>query len=96
MLEDYDPERCITAGELRAMGMELPVHILDSAWIERNGYYAEVDNEREAYADSSGLVNIPVVVRFRKPFRTGLISVSITAEDLNYCGDEPPQSSRRT
>jgi len=33
---EYDPKTCITAGELREFGAQIPQDILDCGWIPRN------------------------------------------------------------
>lgn len=35
MTDEYDPKTCVTAGEVRAMGGNVPAAVPDCAWIRR-------------------------------------------------------------
>lgn len=35
----YDPDTCITAGELRGIGLDVPSSIPDCAWVRKEGTY---------------------------------------------------------
>lgn len=40
----YDPETCITAGEMRCLGFEVPENIPDAAWCRRSSLHMVLDN----------------------------------------------------
>jgi hypothetical protein len=62
----YDPKNCITAGELRDIGVALPKEIPDCAWIPRLAMVTTFDS---CSAEIDGLtLHAKVSVSFLVPF----------------------------
>ncbi len=82
MSDEYDPQTCVTAEELRAVGLELPESIPDCAWVLRGSiHFALKDTEQSDLKD----LFIGVTVEFCEPFRW--ISVNFTIEGAQNEGD---------
>lgn len=71
---EYDEATCITAGELRALGVAVPDDVPDCGWVRRSAmrfHVGEASMDRDA-----GRFSIGVVVELIEPFRW----VSITLD----------------
>lgn len=80
MKMEYDPETCITAGELRKVGLiNLPDNVPDCAWIPRWAYELGVDECTES-DEEQGQVGIRMTVRFTQPFRWEVFVVEAVRE----------------
>jgi hypothetical protein len=76
---EYDEKTCITAGELRSMGVMVSKTIPDCGWIPRPALVGKVlpSNEGTETRDPNTL-NIDVEYSFTQPFRW--LSVDLTVE----------------
>jgi hypothetical protein len=73
-VEEYNPLMCIEAGELRAMGIQIPDNIPDCAWTER---WSIQWNSAEV-KEKEGIVSCGIT--FTRPFRW--ISINLPKEFL--------------
>lgn len=76
-LQEYNPQTCITAQELRASGVTVPDHIPGPAWVHRHtvrfgGADVALDNQ-----DPSRM-NVQMTVTFTQPFRWVEATVEIS------------------
>ena len=74
-LTDYDPASCVLAGELRGMGMVIPGHVPDAAWVPRS---CVVVTRSGVFQEPGGLMCV-VEFRITGPFRW--VSVSVDVKD---------------
>lgn len=65
-VDEYDPNTCVTAGELRARGIPIPDTIPDVGWIPRHGLHL---GESEVTVDEKEVAHINVSLTFPYPFR---------------------------
>lgn len=85
MSEDYDPRTCITAGECRAMGGEVPTDIPDCAWVPRRALKLDsvMADVTEADRKARALPSFKVTLTITEPFRWVEINRTIDlSEDL--------------
>lgn len=63
--QQYDPRRCITAAELRSVGVDVPNTIPNTAWIpKRSIVFSEVETDQYPV-----LVEAVVSMQINEPFR---------------------------
>lgn len=74
--EEYDEATCITAGELRAMGVPVAEGIPDVGWVPRSAIL--VDLGRSKLEPDGVTLTMELGVTFRVPFRW--ISVDVKVE----------------
>lgn len=67
MTEAYDSEKCITAGELRGMGLLIPEEVPDCGWIHRGAYKIEA-GDVQLKDDGYGF-GMDLKVTITEPFR---------------------------
>jgi hypothetical protein len=68
MSEVYDPDTCVTAGELRALGaIGLPPEIPDCAWVPRADLM--LSPGRGTLDEDGVTLHVPIEVTFRTPLR---------------------------
>ncbi len=65
---EYDPHTCVTAGELRKIGMHIPDSIPDCAWVPRWSFEPGEVECGEPDGDQ-GRVDMRVTMRFNMPFQ---------------------------
>ena len=70
-MREYNPKTCVTAGELRAMGIPIPERVPDVGWIPRTamrwtGAAPGATTEEEK---AQGILNLSLEVRFTEPFQ---------------------------
>ncbi len=71
---EYDPATCITAGELRQLGIALPEGIPDCGWVPRAAIRSHVTGSQITPA---GALEVDMTVRFDEPFRWVTVDVTI-------------------
>lgn len=76
MTSEYDPETCITAGELRMSGLVIPENIPDCGWVRRSAIRAVPG---DGQLSSDGRFSIGIALQFNEPFQW--ISVSVEVEE---------------
>ncbi len=76
---EYDPETCITAGELRAQGFHIPESIPDAGWIPRLSMKVESVAPRGEPNDERR-IDFSMMVSFSEPFRWIKIDAVIEAD----------------
>ena len=74
MNDKYDPVTCISAGELRAIGLPMPESIPDCGWIPRTAMEIKA---LESKLNGETELRINTEIKFTEPFRW--ITVSLTA-----------------
>lgn len=74
---EYDPITCITAGELRARGINVPLNIPDCAWVPRDSL--QIGEPRTRVEGDRGIITIDFV--YREPFRWLELEFTISKED---------------
>ena len=62
---EYDERTCITAGELRSGGHNIPAHVPDHAWVPRDSLFAGTD----ARIDDDG-VRVTMTLTITAAFRS--------------------------
>ena len=65
---EYDPETCITAGELRAQGFHIPESTPDAGWVPRLSMKVVSAAPRSKPNDERRL-DISMMISFSEPFR---------------------------
>lgn len=65
---NYDPETCVTAGELRRRGIQISPTIPDCAWTPHKSVKLSVCQGLQK-SGSDSPININVVTEFTEPFR---------------------------
>lgn len=69
-ITEYDPATCITAGELRAMGMPIPGHIPDCGWIPRWSMRITATTPEHSPKDiAANILRVDLGTSFLVPFR---------------------------
>jgi hypothetical protein len=63
---EYDPELCITAGELREIGTEIPDDIPDHAWVPR---VSLSHKPGKPTVGSDGSIGFTVAIQVNESFR---------------------------
>ena len=64
MTDEYDPETCLTAVEIRALGVELPENIPDIAWVPRWAMRTELGEASDGDTPGSVTIRISFLVPF--------------------------------
>lgn len=67
MSEEYDEVTCVTAGELRAMGLAVPASIPDVGWVPRSA--VQITHGRPRLDADGVTLHIESTVTFAVPFR---------------------------
>jgi hypothetical protein len=76
-VKEYDPETCVTAAELRAMGVQLDATVPDCAWVPRSALKVGVGEARFDPEDRSRIL-VPATLTLEEPLRW--IEVAVTVE----------------
>lgn len=71
----YDPETCVTAGQLRAAGVEVPEGIPDVAWIPK--YAMSFGPVRAFTSQEPDRIICTASVHFNEPFRWVDVSLEV-------------------
>lgn len=67
---DYDPDTCITAAELRAMGIEVHERVPDVGWVPRAAMRMSAEPAEHTPEDiAAGLLKMDMAITFTEPFR---------------------------
>ena len=66
---EYDEATCVTAGDLRAMGIQLPENIPDCGWVHRDALEISSTSVGPPLPSPDGKITIDVVMKLTKPFR---------------------------
>jgi hypothetical protein len=75
--DGYDPQKHITAGELRQVGITIPEHVPDCAWTPRHAIsFGEVAVDRGTDPD---VMNVSVDVELGRPFLWTRVEVEVDA-----------------
>lgn len=74
---EYDETTCITAGELRAAGVDVPSNIPDVGWVRRSSM---VFGASTAKMEPDGRVYVGMPFTFTEPFRWIVLSVEVKDE----------------
>ena len=69
----FDPETCVTAGELRALGCQIDETIPDCGWIEWGAWH--VDEIGETTIREDGTLDVRFTFRPNKPFRWWQVTI---------------------
>ena len=64
--DEYDESTCITAGQLRAMGLDIKEYIPDCAWIPR--YAMKISSGKVSGDPEKGMMNAQMNFEFTKSF----------------------------
>jgi hypothetical protein len=64
--DTYDEKTCITAGELRDTGWNIPANVPDCAWIPRGSIIPKIGDISEG---EQGVMKISVMGTFTCPFK---------------------------
>ena len=88
--QEYKPDTCITAGELRESGFNIPEHVPDCAWIPRGSLSPEPESLKVTDGGNS-TVKIAWAARLTTPFRWVTGTYSIT-KDTSETHEKPPVS----
>jgi len=78
-IPDYDPDTCITAGELRADGVNIPDTIPDCAWISRSSLIPVSFNA--VHVGNNGAVCIETSCSITEPFRWIEATITLPGKD---------------
>lgn len=65
---EYDPETCVTAGELRESGFNVSGRVPDCAWVTRNTFFLDLGSLTLTDEDN-GVTNVHWDVYCQQPFR---------------------------
>jgi hypothetical protein len=63
----FDPKTCITAGDLRWMGISLPEDIPDCAWVKRSALQLSLESIRDGSGDRNLILDF--TVQFEQPLQ---------------------------
>lgn len=66
-IDEYDPFTCVTAGELRDMGLAVPQSIPDVAWVPRRSI--EWGAGQGTFDEATSRLTATITARFTEPFR---------------------------
>lgn len=79
-MKEYDEATCVTAGELRAVGLSIPENIPDCAWVLRSSIRISLKNIEVVSTGPDKLADphIGLTVEFTQPFNW--ISIDFTIE----------------
>lgn len=76
---DYDPDTCITAAELRAMGIEVHESVPDVGWVPRAAMRMSAEPAEHTPEDiAAGLLRMDMAITFTEPFRWIELNVQAT------------------
>ena len=66
---EYDEQTCLTAGELRSMGLVVPEEIPDVAWVPKDS--VKIGEGRNTTWAGSGprVIKVSMSIRITEPFR---------------------------
>ncbi len=78
MTDTYDPRTCLTAGEVRAIGVELPESVPDCAWVPRWAMRTELGKVTDG--DTPGSVDMMIGISFSVPFTWIELKIEVDAE----------------
>jgi hypothetical protein len=68
-MPEYDPATCITAGELRAVGIPVPESVPDCGWIPRGSMAPGPEEPTTSYDPATGIITAMIPTCFTQPFR---------------------------
>jgi len=87
VINEYDPELCVTAGELRAAGATgIPDEVPDCAWVPRLSLlFVDVEIDRSHDVAATGTLKASSTIRVLSPWRW--IEATVTFD--NPKGDAP-------
>jgi hypothetical protein len=75
----YDPTCCVTAAELRAIGVPVPAHIPDCGWIPRGSMQMKSATPTSTPEEiSQGVLSMNLETIFTQPFRWIELKATIT------------------
>lgn len=78
-ITEYDPQICVTAGELRAMGYPIPDDVPDCGWVPRHSMRTKAATPEHSQEDiEAGILRMDVVTQFLVPFRWIQLDTTIT------------------
>lgn len=75
---EYNPTTCITAGELRSMGIPIPESIPDCGWVQRLSIEFKPPSHVEA--DDEGKVKFAFNVKIHEPFHWVTTTFTVPTE----------------
>lgn len=79
---EYNEQICITAGELREMGVDVPDRIPDCVWIPRWSMRMDAEGQEPTAAEcEQGILKAKVIITFTQPFQW--VSVDFTLKDVH-------------
>lgn len=84
-MNEYDPDLCIHAGELREMGFNIPKAVPDCAWIPKSAMRMHVE---EGKSQNPRLPNISLELTVTEPFQWIEISGTINLEESKWTNTE--------
>lgn len=80
MIDTYDQETCITAGELRWAGAPIDPSIPDCAWVPRSAVKM-VPGDAPADPSNPGTIHVGVTIEFSEPWRWVSMTVNLPAPE---------------
>lgn len=80
IVEEYDEKTCITAGELRNMGVNVPKDIPDYGWIPR--YALRFTGPMEAFPGKEpGSIRVNIGTKITEPFRWVRVDLELEGKE---------------
>ncbi len=76
-VEDYNPDTCITAGELRAFGYPIPETIPDCGWVRRSSWDVTTG---AVSMDDDGTINMDMNMGFCEAFQWIEVTLTVAKE----------------
>ena len=80
--ESYDPATCITAGELREAGAEVPDNVPDCGWVPRASM--RLTPGKATHDTKTKRLSIDVGLTFTEPFRWVDVKVECTTNPYGH------------
>ena len=79
MIDEYDAELCVTAGELRAAGaLDIPDGVPDCAWVPRASLlFVDVEIDRSHDVATTGTLKAKTTIRLLAPWRWVDVTVTL-------------------
>lgn len=95
---EYDPETCLTAGELRATGAHVPENIPDCAWVPRCSVVVRRPPSVDIDPIDPTIIRVDTTMEFTAPFRWIKVEATFNKEETmksaSGASEQPPQKDR--
>lgn len=87
-IETYDPATCVTAKELRAKGVQIPLEIPDPAWVPKNKVRYAIHDAVTTCDEDAGRIEAVIPVHIDAEFKRIDIAVEETVEKISVVSTE--------